>query len=60
MTVEADGRLYLGKDALATGDQIKAMYPEWEDWAAEAEKADPEGVLITDLVRRLQLREARQ
>lgn len=58
MTVEAKGRLYLGKDALATGEQIKAMYPEWQDWAAEAAKADPEGVLITDMVRRLQLREA--
>jgi decaprenylphospho-beta-D-ribofuranose 2-oxidase len=58
MTVEAQGRLYLGKDALATGDQIKAMYPEWEAWAAEAAKADPDGVLITDMVRRLQLRGA--
>ena len=60
MTVEAEGRLYLGKDALATGDQIKAMYPEWEAWAAEAAKADPEGVLITDIVRRLELREVAQ
>ena len=60
MTVEAGGRLYLGKDALATGDQIKAMYPEWQAWAAEADKADPEGVLITDIVRRLQLREVGQ
>lgn len=56
MTVEAGGRLYLGKDALATGETIKAMYPEWEAWAAEAAKADPEGVLITDMVRRLNLR----
>ena len=56
MTVEAGGRLYLGKDALASGTTIKAMYPEWEDWAAQAEKADPEGLLITDMVRRLQLR----
>ena len=57
MTIEAGGRLYLGKDALATGDQIKAMYPEWEAWADEAAKADPDGVLVTDMVRRLQLRE---
>lgn len=57
MTVEAGGRLYLGKDALATGETIKAMYPEWEAWAAEAAKADPEGVLITDIVRRLKLRD---
>lgn len=56
MTVEAGGRLYLGKDALARGDMIKAMYPEWEAWAAEAAKADPEGRLITDIVRRLDLR----
>ena len=60
MTLEADGRLYLGKDALASGDRIKAMYPEWQAWAAEAAKADPEGLLITDIVRRLQLREAQQ
>jgi decaprenylphospho-beta-D-ribofuranose 2-oxidase len=58
MVVEANGRLYLGKDALATGPAIKAMYPEWEDWAREAAKADPDGVLITDMVRRLQLRDA--
>lgn len=56
MTMEARGRLYLGKDALATGEQIKAMYPEWQDWATEAAKADPEGALITDMVRRLNLR----
>ncbi len=56
MTIEAGGRLYLGKDALATGDTIRAMYPEWQDWAAEAARADPDGVLITDMVRRLELR----
>jgi decaprenylphospho-beta-D-ribofuranose 2-oxidase len=56
MTIEAGGRLYLGKDALASGDTIKAMYPEWQAWAAEAAKADPDGVLITDMVRRLGLR----
>ncbi len=60
MTLEAEGRLYLGKDALATGDRIKAMYPEWEVWAEQARKADPEGALITDIVRRLGLREAVQ
>lgn len=59
MTAEAGGRLYLGKDALASGERIKAMYPEWDAWAAEAEKADPEGRLITDMVRRLKLREAK-
>jgi len=59
MALEAGGRLYLGKDALAHGDVIKAMYPEWEAWATVADKADPDGVLITDMVRRLGLRAAR-
>ncbi len=59
MTLEAGGRLYLGKDALAPGEMIKAMYPEWEAWRAEADKADPEGQLITDMVRRLALRSPR-
>jgi decaprenylphospho-beta-D-ribofuranose 2-oxidase len=56
MVAEAGGRLYLAKDSLAGGDMIKGMYPEWTDWAAEAAKADPQGALITDMVRRLELR----
>ncbi|MAM60791.1 FAD-binding oxidoreductase [Maritimibacter sp. UBA3975] len=58
MCAEAGGRLYLAKDSLATGETIKAMYPEWQDWVAEAAKADPEGALITDMVRRLDMRSA--
>ena len=56
MTVEAGGRLYLAKDALATGDAIKAMYSEHADWAALADKADPDRALQTDMTRRLSLR----
>ncbi len=57
MTVAAKGRLYLAKDSLATGDQIKAMYPDHALWADEAAKADPTGALQTDLTRRLDLRD---
>ncbi|MDA5094033.1 FAD-binding oxidoreductase [Aliiroseovarius sp. KMU-50] len=56
MTAQANGRLYLAKDALATGDAIKAMYPEHGDWAAIADKSDPERSLETDMTRRLGLR----
>ncbi|MGH1368693.1 MAG: FAD-binding protein [Maritimibacter sp.] len=56
MTLAAGGRIYLAKDALASGDTIKAMYPEWQAFAAEALKADPEGQFTTDMVRRLRLR----
>ena len=53
---KAGGRIYLAKDALAAGDSVRAMYPEYADWATEVAKADPEGALTTSLVRRLGLR----
>ncbi len=56
MTLAAGGRLYLAKDALATGARIKAMYPEHAAWAAQIAKADPQGHYITDIIRRLDLR----
>jgi decaprenylphospho-beta-D-ribofuranose 2-oxidase len=55
-TVAAGGRLYLAKDALSSGDAIKAMYPDFPKWADAAAKADPEGHLQTDMTRRLNLR----
>ncbi|MEM8632005.1 MAG: FAD-binding oxidoreductase [Pseudomonadota bacterium] len=58
MTADAGGRIYLAKDALARGGDVRAMYPEWHDWRVVAEKSDPEGNLTTDLVRRLDLRSA--
>ncbi|UWQ10026.1 FAD-binding oxidoreductase [Aliiroseovarius crassostreae] len=58
MTVQAKGRLYLAKDALATGAAIKAMYPEHGDWTQIADAADPERRLETDMTRRLDLRNA--
>ena len=55
-TLEAGGRLYLAKDALSTPARLKPMYPELGTWQKAVAKADPEGVLATDLVRRLELR----
>ncbi len=56
MALEAGGRLYLAKDALADGETIRAMYPEHGEWAAICERADPARALETDLTRRLGLR----
>ena len=56
MTAAAGGRVYLAKDALATGDMVRAMYAEHKLYAAEVAKADPSGAFETDLVRRLGLR----
>ena len=57
-TLAAGGRLYLAKDALSTGPAIKSMYPEYPRWADAAAKADPDGLLQTDMTRRLDLRTA--
>ncbi len=56
MAAAAGGRIYLAKDALALAKRLKAMYPEQPKFAAAAAKADPEGQLATDLIRRLKLR----
>ncbi len=56
MAREAGGRIYLAKDALASGDSIRAMYPRHAAWAEQAGKADPDGRYVTDMVRRLELR----
>ena len=58
MTTSAGGRLYLDKDALATPEQMAAMYPELPQWQKAVAKADPKGTLATDMTRRLQLRSA--
>ncbi len=55
-TLQAGGRIYFAKDSLATEAEAKAMYPDWATWAGEANKADPEHALETDMTRRLGLR----
>ncbi len=57
ITAAAGGRIYLAKDALASGERVRAMYPERAAWAEVAAACDPGGALATDLVRRLGLRE---
>ncbi len=57
-TAEAGGRLYFAKDSLAEGVAMRAMYPELPEWREEVRRTDPDGHLITDLVRRLGLRSA--
>lgn len=56
LAVAAGGRIYLAKDSLATGDSVKAMYPEHAEFVTTANRVDPEHVFETDLVKRLELR----
>ena len=56
-TRAAGGRVYLAKDSTASAEIVHDMYPERAKWAAIAAKQDPDGMLETDLVRRLRLRD---
>ena len=49
----AGGRVYLSKDARLRPDLLPAMYPRLGDLAAVCRRVDPEGVLASDLSRRL-------
>lgn len=55
--LEAGGRLYLAKDARARPEAVRAMYPGLPDWRRTCERVDPDGVMVSDLARRLALRE---
>ena len=57
-TAQAGGRIYLAKDALSGPETVRAMYPEHAEWQQAVAKADPDQAYLTDLVRRLKLRDA--
>jgi FAD/FMN-containing dehydrogenase len=45
MIVANGGRVYLAKDAFATPEQFREMYPRWEEWDAIRRRFDPQGRL---------------
>lgn len=55
--LEANGRIYLAKDSRLAPATFRAMYPRFDEWQAVRRMVDPDGVMQSDLSRRLGLDE---
>jgi decaprenylphospho-beta-D-ribofuranose 2-oxidase len=56
LVVAAGGRVYLAKDARLDPSRLAAMYPRLGELVTVRERLDPDGVLGSDLARRLGIR----
>jgi decaprenylphospho-beta-D-ribofuranose 2-oxidase len=55
MVAEAGGRVYLAKDSRLDPALVPQMYPRLDQWRGVQRRVDPNGVLTSDLNRRLGL-----
>ncbi len=57
LVLGAGGRLYLAKESRAGAATIRSGYPRFDEWRKVRDAADPRGVFISDMARRLELTE---
>lgn len=55
LVLEAEGRVYLAKDSRLDPVSFRLMYPKYQEFLAVKNAVDPNGVLTSDLARRLEL-----
>ena len=53
---DVGGRVYFAKDSRMRPELVPLMYPRLDEWREVCAHADPDGVMQSDLGRRLQLR----
>ncbi|HEX3509682.1 MAG TPA: FAD-binding oxidoreductase [Solirubrobacteraceae bacterium] len=56
IVAEAGGRVYLSKDSRLRPEVLASMYGELDRFRATAARVDPDGLMSSDLSRRLELR----
>jgi decaprenylphospho-beta-D-ribofuranose 2-oxidase len=55
LVASSGGRVYLSKDSRLRPELMEVMYPEFARWQRIQRQLDPQGVMRSDLARRLQL-----